>query len=286
MLTAAKNDRLTRVGPGTPMGNLLRRYWMPIGGASQLTAERRSSRSGSSVKTSRSTRTSAAAPASSRATARTAAPTFPAARWRKPACAASITAGSSTRAAPASSSPTRRSPRPIRKAARAAPSPPIRCANWPACCGPIWARSRRRNCRCGSRSLTPTVSARSSPRRCPATGSSARRTPSTRCISNGCTTIGARACAAAGAGRASSQAALRRVRTRLRLPPHPRGRRRSRPQLVGRPRGAVAERLLSRHAFRMARAGRRREHAQHCLVLHARAEGARALCAGRACRPG
>ena len=27
---------LTRVGPGTPMGNLLRRYWMPIGGASEL----------------------------------------------------------------------------------------------------------------------------------------------------------------------------------------------------------------------------------------------------------
>jgi 5,5'-dehydrodivanillate O-demethylase oxygenase subunit len=36
MLTAARNDMLTRVGPGTPMGNLLRRYWMPIGGASEL----------------------------------------------------------------------------------------------------------------------------------------------------------------------------------------------------------------------------------------------------------
>jgi nitrite reductase/ring-hydroxylating ferredoxin subunit len=29
---------LTRVGPGTPMGNLLRRYWMPIAGASEFTA--------------------------------------------------------------------------------------------------------------------------------------------------------------------------------------------------------------------------------------------------------
>src|SRR5215468_7455845 len=36
MLTAAKNELLTRVGPGTPMGDLLRRYWMPIGGASEL----------------------------------------------------------------------------------------------------------------------------------------------------------------------------------------------------------------------------------------------------------
>lgn len=36
MLTAARNELLTRVGPGTPMGELLRRYWHPIGGASQL----------------------------------------------------------------------------------------------------------------------------------------------------------------------------------------------------------------------------------------------------------
>jgi phthalate 4,5-dioxygenase len=29
MLSQADNERLTRVGPGTPMGNLLRRYWLP-----------------------------------------------------------------------------------------------------------------------------------------------------------------------------------------------------------------------------------------------------------------
>ena len=34
MLSAEKNERLTRVGPGTPMGELLRRYWWPIGRAS------------------------------------------------------------------------------------------------------------------------------------------------------------------------------------------------------------------------------------------------------------
>ena len=29
MLTAANNEMLTRVGPGTPMGNLMRQYWLP-----------------------------------------------------------------------------------------------------------------------------------------------------------------------------------------------------------------------------------------------------------------
>jgi 5,5'-dehydrodivanillate O-demethylase len=36
LLTAARNELLTRVGPGTPMGDLLRRYWQPITGASEL----------------------------------------------------------------------------------------------------------------------------------------------------------------------------------------------------------------------------------------------------------
>lgn len=36
MLSPEKNRVLTQVGPGTPMGNLLRRYWMPIGGASEF----------------------------------------------------------------------------------------------------------------------------------------------------------------------------------------------------------------------------------------------------------
>src|SRR5689334_24450050 len=30
MLSAEKNERLTRVGRGTPMGELLRRYWWPV----------------------------------------------------------------------------------------------------------------------------------------------------------------------------------------------------------------------------------------------------------------
>jgi 5,5'-dehydrodivanillate O-demethylase len=36
MLSQEKNDLLTRVGPGTPMGDLLRRYWMPIAGVSEF----------------------------------------------------------------------------------------------------------------------------------------------------------------------------------------------------------------------------------------------------------
>ena len=36
MLTAKENERLTRVGPGTPMGELMRRYWQPIAAAAEL----------------------------------------------------------------------------------------------------------------------------------------------------------------------------------------------------------------------------------------------------------
>lgn len=38
-LTAAENERLTRVGPGTPAGELLRRYWMPVAPLNELSAE-------------------------------------------------------------------------------------------------------------------------------------------------------------------------------------------------------------------------------------------------------
>jgi 5,5'-dehydrodivanillate O-demethylase len=36
MLTEAENELLTRVGPGTPMGELMRRYWHPVAAVSQL----------------------------------------------------------------------------------------------------------------------------------------------------------------------------------------------------------------------------------------------------------
>ncbi len=39
MLTAEQNERLTRVGPGTPMGELMRRYWHPIAASVELDAD-------------------------------------------------------------------------------------------------------------------------------------------------------------------------------------------------------------------------------------------------------
>src|SRR5471032_224539 len=39
MLTTAANDMLTRVGPGTPMGNLMREYWIPACLSSELKAD-------------------------------------------------------------------------------------------------------------------------------------------------------------------------------------------------------------------------------------------------------
>ena len=36
MLTAEQNELLTRVGPGTPMGEMMRRYWHPIAAANEL----------------------------------------------------------------------------------------------------------------------------------------------------------------------------------------------------------------------------------------------------------
>ncbi|MSP97687.1 MAG: aromatic ring-hydroxylating dioxygenase subunit alpha [Betaproteobacteria bacterium] len=39
MISTQQNERLTRVGPGTPGGELLRRYWQPLCPAAELTAE-------------------------------------------------------------------------------------------------------------------------------------------------------------------------------------------------------------------------------------------------------
>jgi 5,5'-dehydrodivanillate O-demethylase len=39
MLTQEQNERLTQVGPGTPMGELMRRYWHPIAASSELNEE-------------------------------------------------------------------------------------------------------------------------------------------------------------------------------------------------------------------------------------------------------
>jgi 5,5'-dehydrodivanillate O-demethylase len=41
MLTTEDNERLTRIGPGTPMGDLLRRYWQPIAPSNEFTDDYR-----------------------------------------------------------------------------------------------------------------------------------------------------------------------------------------------------------------------------------------------------
>ena len=40
MLTVEQNDRLTRVGPGTPGGAVLRHYWQPIALADEVAGPR------------------------------------------------------------------------------------------------------------------------------------------------------------------------------------------------------------------------------------------------------
>ncbi len=39
MITQETNDRMTRVGPGTPMGEMMRRYWQPVGAVEELLKE-------------------------------------------------------------------------------------------------------------------------------------------------------------------------------------------------------------------------------------------------------
>ncbi|MSQ28110.1 MAG: hypothetical protein EXR51_08240 [Dehalococcoidia bacterium] len=38
MLSKHDNEMLTRVGPGTPMGNLMRQYWHPISASAEVDA--------------------------------------------------------------------------------------------------------------------------------------------------------------------------------------------------------------------------------------------------------
>ena len=41
MLSREDNELLCRVGPGTPMGNLMRQYWVPAALSSELPEPRR-----------------------------------------------------------------------------------------------------------------------------------------------------------------------------------------------------------------------------------------------------
>ena len=39
MLTAEENELMTRVGPGKPAGQMLRRYWWPVAFSDQVKAK-------------------------------------------------------------------------------------------------------------------------------------------------------------------------------------------------------------------------------------------------------
>ncbi|RYE71177.1 MAG: (2Fe-2S)-binding protein, partial [Oxalobacteraceae bacterium] len=39
MVSVANNELLTRVGPGTPMGNLMRQYWVPACQSTEIEAD-------------------------------------------------------------------------------------------------------------------------------------------------------------------------------------------------------------------------------------------------------
>ena len=93
MLSDEQNRTLTQVGAGTPMGELLRRYWMPIAAVAELddTADQARAADGRGPRALQGPGRHATA--SSTGTARIAARTSPTAGSRTAGCAATITAG-------------------------------------------------------------------------------------------------------------------------------------------------------------------------------------------------
>ena len=104
MLSPADNERLTRVGPGTPMGNLFRRYWIPALLAEEVPERRRraGARAPARRRSGRVSRQRRRRSGSSTRSARTAARRCSSAATKSAVCAASTTAGNSTATAPAS----------------------------------------------------------------------------------------------------------------------------------------------------------------------------------------
>ena len=107
MLSKEENELLTRTGPGTPMGDLLRRYWMPaLLSRSCPSPTARRCACGCWARTSSPSATATAGSGCSTRTARTAAPSCSSGATRSAACAASTTAGSSTSTASCVDMPT------------------------------------------------------------------------------------------------------------------------------------------------------------------------------------
>ena len=278
MLSAEKNRLLTQVGPGTPMGELLRRYWMPIGGASELDSQSDQAHSSDG-------RRPRALQGSGR-TVRAARPPLPA-----PARGPGLRLRRADRHPLQLSRLAHGRDRPLHRAA-------LRRHRQPALARQGALRHQGLS---GEGVRRPAVGLYGPAARARAPGlgavhlgerlsrSRALRRPLQlvsvpgELLRSGALRMDARQLEPAAQRQDRSlcqqapQAQVRGVRLRLHLQARARGFRRAQSVLDRGPRRAVAERLLSRQPFRMARAGRRREHAQRRVVLHARAEGARAL---------
>ena len=108
MLSQEENELICRVGPGTPMGNLFREYWLPAMLSRRAARARQRSRARPDARRAadRLPRHQRQGRPAGRTTARTAARRCSSAATKRPACAASTTAGSSTSTATASTCPT------------------------------------------------------------------------------------------------------------------------------------------------------------------------------------
>ena len=176
MLSEEQNQRLTEVGAGTPMGELLRRYWMPIAAVAEL--------DDTPIKPVRLMGEDLVLYKDRRGHLRAGRPPLPAPARRplvrlrrgvRPALQLPRLAVRTRRDGACTSRSRRRRTR-TRASRTASGSRPTRSRPRPGCCGPTWGRRRRRWCRPGSPSPGRTASCRSCSPTSPATGSSARRT--------------------------------------------------------------------------------------------------------------
>ena len=150
MLSDEQNRTLTQVGPGTLMGELLRRYWMPIAAVAELDDKpmKPVRLLGEDLVLYRDQ--AAAIMASWTGTARTAAPTCPTAGSRTAACAATTTAGCGIDTGKCLEQPFEETAHPEARFKDRVGSRPTRSRPRPALCGPTWGRRRHRSCRRGS----------------------------------------------------------------------------------------------------------------------------------------
>ena len=188
MESAEQNRLLTEVGRGTPMGELMRRYWQPIGAAVEL--EDQLDEAGAPARrgpgaVSRPPRRTRADRRAVPAPARLVLPRHP---DRAAASAARTTAGNSTPRANASRSRSRRTTAPFANEVGTDAYPVQELGGVLfAYLGPKRPSTRCRCCRASTASSPRARSASWVARCCRSTGCRSWRTRSTRCTPSGCT---------------------------------------------------------------------------------------------------